>query len=384
VQGKKQTILPQIMYNANKTTASRFATFCKNVLISLSLSAVLFSCQKEACLPQQQPAMATKVSSSSQSPLLQASTRNLQLLQVNADRTAISLNWGAFQAGSEETQDYRIEAAMAGSRFTDWVEIASTSQLSIDIKAKDFNRQIRKLFVTGMAEDIILRVKYNKPNAAPAFSSGALLQVTTYHPTIEYDNANVFRIPGNFQNWKVDSAQKIISPKNDGEYEGYVNFTNPNSQFLMVKSDQAWRVLATYYYIGANKFGFGGTVFSVAGGAGIYKFNASTETRAWSCTKINSWNVHGTAITDDGKTDVDMLFNASNNTWEITGNFKNGSFIFRANKNNEIVFGHNATSEAGVPNYNGAKIEIAKTGNYTITLSLLSAGNYSYGIQRNN
>jgi hypothetical protein len=92
----------------------------------------------------------------------------------------------------------------------------------------------------------------------------------------------------------------------------------------------------------------------------------------------------GTAITDDGNTDVDMLFNASNNTWEITGNFKNGSFIFRANKNNEIVFGHNATSEAGVPDYNGAKIEIAKTGNYTIRLSLLSAGNYSYGIQRNN
>jgi hypothetical protein len=191
---------------------------------------------------------------------------------------------------SEETQDYRIEAAMAGSRFTDWVEIASTNQSSINFTAKDFNRQIRKLFVTGLAEDIILRVKYNKPECSSCIQA-ALLQVTTYQPTIEYDNANVFRIPGNFQNWKVDSAQKIISPKNDGEYEGYVNFTNPNSQFLMVKSDQAWRVLATYYYIGANKFGFGGTMFSVSGGAGIYKFNASTDTRVWSCTKINSWNV---------------------------------------------------------------------------------------------
>jgi formylmethanofuran dehydrogenase subunit D len=49
-----------------------------------------------------------------------------------------------------------------------------------------------------------------------------------------------------------------------------------------------------------------------------------------------------------------------------------GSFIFRANKNNEIVFGHNATSETGVPNYNGSKIEINAAGNYTITFIVVS------------
>lgn len=371
------------MSNATNTTASKSATFCKNVLIITALSVVLFSCQKEAMLPQQEPVATNKVATTSQPPLLQASTRNLQLLQVNAERIAISLNWGAFQVGSEETQDYRIEAAMAGSQFTNWVEIGSTNQTSINLTTKDFNRQIRKLFVTGFAEDVILRVVYNKPNAAPVSSAGVLIQVTTYHPTVEYDNANVFRIPGNFQNWKVDSAQKIVSPKNDGEYEGYINFTNPHSQFLMVKSDQSWKILTTFYYIGANKFGFGGNMFSASAGAGVYKFNANTDTRVWSCTKINSWNVYGTAITADGNTDTEMLFNATNNTWEITGNFKAGNFIFRANKTNEIVMGHNAASEPGVPNYNGSKIEIAKAGNYTITLSLLNAGNYSYAIQRN-
>jgi hypothetical protein len=371
------------MNNANNTTANRFATFCKNVLIMVSLSGVLFSCQKEASVPQQELVVNTKATSANQSPLLEASVRNLQLLQVNAEKTAISLQWGAFPVGAEESQDYRIEAAMAGSRFTDWVELGSTNQSSINFTAKDFNRQIRKLFVTGLAEDIILRVKYNKLNAAPMYTSGTMLQVTTYQPTIEYDNANVFRIPGNFQNWKVDSAQKIISPKNDGEYEGYINFTNPNSQFLMVKTDQSWRTITTYYSIGAGKFGFGGNMFSASAGAGIYKFNASTDTRVFSCTKINSWNVYGTAVTADGNTDLEMTFNASNNTWDITGNFKAGSFIFRANKNNEIVFGHNAASEPGVPDYNGAKIQIAQAGNYTIRLSLLSAGNYSYGVLRN-
>jgi hypothetical protein len=371
------------MRNANTTTTNRFTATFTNMLIVISLSVVLFSCQKEASLPRQEQPVAAKATTANQSPLLEASTRNLQLLQVNAEKTAISLNWGSFQVGSEETQDYRIEAAMAGSRFTDWVELGATNQSFINFTAKDFNKQIRKLFVTGFAEDVILRVKYNRVNAAPMYTSGTQMQVTTYQPTIEYDDANVFRVPGNFQNWKVDSAQKIISPKNDGEYEGYINFTNPNSQFLMVKADRSWKVLATYYYIGANKFGFGGNMFSVSGGAGIYKLNASTDTRVWSCTKINSWNVLGTAVTPEGNTDVEMLFNASNNTWEITGSFRKGSFIFRANKNNEIVFGHNATGETGVPNYNGSKIEINAAGNYTIRLSLLSAGNYSYGVQRN-
>ncbi len=370
------------MYNANKITGNRFTTFCKNVLIILFISVVLFSCQKEACAPQQQQVTISKVSAPAQQPLLQTSTGNLQLLQANADRVAISLNWGAFPAGTEETPDFHIEASMAGLQFTDWVEIGSTSQSSINFTTRDFNSQIRKLFVTGFAENITLRVKYIKGNSA-LYSFGASLQVTTYQPTIEYDNAGVFRIPGNFQNWKVDQAQKIVSPKNDGEYEGYINFTNPQSQFLMVKSDLSWSTQNTYYYIGANKFGFGGNMFSVKDGAGIYKFNASTNSNTWSCTKINSWNVNGTAITADGNTDVEMKFNASNNYWEITGNFKTGNFIFRANKSNGIVIGHNAASEVGTADYNGSKIEIAKDGNYTITLSLLSAGNYSYGVQRN-
>ena len=124
-------------------------------------------------------------------------------------------------------------------------------------------------------------------------------------------------------------------------------------------------------------------MFSAPVGAGVYKFNASTNTNTWSCTKINSWSVNGTAITADGNTDIEMAFNSSNNSWEITGNFSKGSFIFRANKSNAIVFGHNVTSEVGIPDYNGTQIEISRAGSFTISLSLLSAGNYSYGLMRN-
>ncbi|MES2328720.1 MAG: SusE domain-containing protein [Bacteroidota bacterium] len=334
-------------------------------------------------MPQEQNISACRPTVSSETPQLQASTRSVQLLQANADRVALSLNWSAFPTNGEETPDYRIEAAIEGSEFTDWVEIGSSGKLSIDFTNEEFNRQIRKLFVTGFSEDVMLRVKYNRGKSAALYTFATSLQVTTYQPVIDYDDSHVFRIPGNFENWKIDSAQKIISPKLDGQYEGYINFSDAHSQFLMVKTDASWRTLTTYYYIGADKFGFGGNMFCVSGGAGIYKFNASTDTHLWSCTKINSFSVNGTAVTADGNTDVDLVFNPSNNTWEITGSFSKGNFVFRANKNNTIVLGHNTGSGPGVPDYNGAKIEITKAGNYTISLSLQKAGNYSYGIQRN-
>jgi hypothetical protein len=120
------------MKHANSTTGNKVATFCKNVLVVLAISTALFSCQKEAAAPRTEPVTDSRATPASQTPSLQASTTSLPLLQANAETIAIKLNWGGLPAGSGETQDYRIEAALAGSRFSDWVEIGSTNQLSID------------------------------------------------------------------------------------------------------------------------------------------------------------------------------------------------------------------------------------------------------------
>lgn len=365
------------MYLANKIPG-------KAIIIAGLLSTVLLACQKEVNSTKQvEQTAVTQTQAAVVQPTLQLSTATIRLDESNANQTAISLHWSAFQYKQGETKDYRIEASIAGLQSNGWFEIGSTDQLSKDFTVQEFNLVIRKLFVTGFAEDISIRIKCNRLNLDPVSSFSESLQVTTYQPTITYDNAHRFRLPGNSENWKMDSAQSIISPKLDGEYEGYINFTNVNSQFLMIKTDAAWNNLTTYYSIGGGKFGFGGNMFSIIGGAGIYKFNASTNTDKCSYTKINSWSVNGTAVTTDGNTDVEMKFNPYNNAYEIRGNFSKGSFIFRANKNDAIVFGHNPLSEIGATNYNGAKIELARDGNYTIGLSLLSAGNYSYAVQKN-
>ncbi len=354
-----------------------------NILIACLLSIAFMSCQKQSILPQEaQGIQSVRSDTNNIASQLHISSSTVQLLQSNANRIAISADWTLFACNSTEIKDYQIEATMAGSKFVDWVEIGSSDKPFVQFTTEEFNRQIRKLFVTGFEEDIILRVKANRFNSTPLYSNGMPLEVTTYQPVIGYDDSHVFRIPGNFQDWKPELAQKIISPTANGEYEGYINFTEDCSQFLMLKNSSSWNTSNTYYYIGANKFGFGGTMFSIKDGAGIYKFNASLDTHTWSCTKINSWSVIGTAITEDGNTDVEMVRNSNNISWQITGNFTAGNFVFRANKSNDIVFGHNGGSEIGIPDYNGSKIEITKAGNYYIELSLSSAGNYSYSIRR--
>jgi hypothetical protein len=196
-----------------------------------------------------------------------------------------------------------------------------------------------------------------------------------------YGESRTLRLPGNYQNWDVASAPKIVSSNGDS-YEGYVHFTNPSPQFYLVRGT-TWDNVTTYNQTGPDKFGFNGTFFSVSAGAGIYKVNANTKNYTWSCTKINSWGLHGTAVSADANTDADMIADATTLSWRITRNLVKGDFLFRANKSNAIVFGYNGEGVSGVPDYNGERIPIAQAGNYTIVLSLQKAGNYTYSIQKN-
>ena len=151
----------------------------------------------------------------------------------------------------------------------------------------------------------------------------------------------------------------------------------------MVKGSQ-WETKNTYTNIGDNKFGFGGSMLSIFGGAGVYLFRASTNTNKWSYTKINSWGLKGTAVSAINGADPEMTGEAASVSWSITTNLVKGSFRFRANNNNAISFGHKNCDDPGVPSYEGDDIVITSPGNYTIKLQLLLAGNYLYSIQKNN
>lgn len=200
----------------------------------------------------------------------------------------------------------------------------------------------------------------------------------TTQAAVSYSESNILRVPGNYQGWNVSAAPKLVSWQGNGEYEGFINLSNEQNEFWLVRGT-AWDNVTTYNQTGENSFGHNGTYFTLP--KGIYRINANTKNFTWSSTRIYSWSIKGTAIAANGE--MDMQFDALTGTWRITGDFSKGGFIFRANKENDIVFGHNSETKAGVAEYNGEPILLTAPGNYTIVLSLFNAGNYGFVIQKN-
>lgn len=201
---------------------------------------------------------------------------------------------------------------------------------------------------------------------------------TTPPPAIQYDESRILRVPGNYQSWNVPGAPKLVSEFGNGAYEGYINFGMPNSEFWLVKGT-SWSNVTTYNQLSNSTFGFNGNYFTLGDGAGVYKVNANTQNFTWSATRINSWHFSGSAANGP---DVEMTADATGLSWSVTKTLVPGTFIFRANQSNAIVFGHNVETPAGRPDYNGDAITISTQGKYKITLSLGSAGNYSYTISK--
>jgi hypothetical protein len=334
------------------------------------LAALLFaSCRKSV---DQSPAPVREVSG------FRISESRLVLLQGNAANKAVGFSWAA----ANPSDTYTIEADVSTDFFSDPIELISTKETNITFNVADFNAVMSKLLYSGNTGKVDFRVRVDHHGAPPVFSTPTAMLVTTYSNYISYDGSRTFKVPGNYQGWNVANAPKLIAAKTAGEYEGYINFANPSPQVLLVKGNaMQWDDKFTFYYIGGDMFGYGGSIMTVPGGSGVYLFKANTNTNRWSSVKINNWTLAGDAVLI-GNQPV-MGDDEGNLSWSVTTDLTKGSFRIRANNSNAISFGQKATDEAGVPSYDGENLVIKRAGNYTIQLSLSVAGNYSYSIRRN-
>jgi hypothetical protein len=283
---------------------------------------------------------------------------------------------------------------LSGTLFEDPIELISTQENRVTLSVGFLNEQICKIIYgnnTGMVE---FRVKAHRPyfKEAPQYYQPVALRVSTYQLYTAFDKDNFFRIPGNYQNWTIATAPKIVREQNDGLYEGYINFASPLVDFqksypqvVMVKGDKC---VATNVYndLGNGIYGAYGSVMRIKEGAGIYLFRANENNQSWGAIKIKGFGLVGTAIANTRNlkdTDLDMVANQEELSWHITTNLLKGSFRFRANDNDDISFGYDTQDIAGKPSYQGKDILINKDGNYTIRLVLKLAGNYAFSIQKN-
>lgn len=93
------------------------------------------------------------------------------------------------------------------------------------------------------------------------------------------------------------------------------------------------------------------------------------------------WGIIGTATPNNWDADQAMSYDEASKTWKITLNLKAGEFKFRANGNWSMNLGD--TKGDGVLKADGDNLKLAADGNYTVLLTLITAGNYMYKLIKN-
>lgn len=354
------------------------ATFRTSLLLLLASATFFTSCKKEEVKAVLNPSGAVTLTSTA---------TTLTLAQANAANTAVSFAWDKANFGYPAGITYTLQFCKGGTNFA----TATSTSINMETKlAKTFtvteiNAKMQDIIPYGSAQQVQARIKADVgSNVTPIYSNVLTLTITSYRDIVSYGFPQALWIAGNYQGWDPASAPKIVDKFASGTtgsgYDGYINFTNASPAFKMVKGNN-W---------GAGDFGGsagiltnGGSDLTLSGGAGVYRLTASTSAMTWTATKITTWGIIGDATPAGWGASTPLAFNAVDGTWTITVDLIGTKYLkFRANNDWAINFGDNSPVD-NKPDYGGSDILIANSGNYTITLDIGIAGNYSYTIRRN-
>ena len=233
---------------------------------------------------------------------------------------------------------------------------------------------------------------YNTNFPAPALTGMYIITVDFQQGTFTCKMVNqygVLYVPGDYQGWAPASAVMLGSPKNDGNYDGYVNFPAGGTYQFKFTGEPDWNG-AIYGDTAANgQSGVlgGGNNLQVPG-AGYYEITANTKAGTWTQTAITSWSLIGSFAASGWANDINMTYNSGSNSWsgQIT-TVAGDQFKFRANHAWTINLGDAGGSATGSLSYGGNNIGdpsknfSVPAGTHTITLYLGNPGYYSYMIQ---
>ena len=331
-------------------------------------------------------------------PSLTASATSVVLTTANDASEVIKLNWPAVKYDIEAPVTYTVQfdlpADTLGAKA--WAN-AKDSVVGADVLQKIFlGEAINNIAINafglpaGTVSKLVVRIKAFVDR--PVYSNAVTISVnphTIYVPPVY----SVLYLPGAYQGWSPATAPTVVSLTSNKRYEGYINVTDAaGSDFKMVPQAD-WTPTA---YGDATGTSGDIIVANYAGGnmsltsSGYYELTADLITNKWTATKT-TWSILGDASPGGWSTDTQLTYDAANKVWKVTCNMlAAGSFKFRANNAWVIDFGVDAAGKlvyadnpffgytAGVNN-----LTVPSDGNYTITLDLHDATNYSYILHKN-
>jgi starch-binding outer membrane protein SusE/F len=361
-----------------------------NYILIITATCFLFSCKKDG---EQFNLQAGNFQGNN---ALTASANTVVLSAPKENDTAVIFQWTNADFGKQPVVSYILQLSTpADTAANHWT---NAKTFTIDNNArrfafivKDLNNLLNSMGLTpGVANTIVVRIKasVNQYNGAesiiPAIYSNTIVQQITPYGLKLY-------VPGDYQGWAPATAPQLAPVAGRaGLYEGYVYMAGAGLHYFKYANSPDWD---------HTNYGDGGSgTFSTDGAAaglsvpdgGYYYLTANLNTNTWTATKT-IWGILGDATPGAWDNDTHLAYDATSQVWKVTANMlKNGSFKFRANNAWALDFGIDGAGNlqyadnpflgytAGLNN-----LSVPEDGNYTITLDLHTAGNYTYILHKN-
>ncbi|MEM1356826.1 MAG: SusE domain-containing protein [Bacteroidota bacterium] len=333
------------------------------------------ACEDEAFDPVLRLGAASAISSP-------ANGASFVIAEGTEDDEFASFSWSDADFGVSTQVTYTLEVDLAGNNFSapeSLVPSLNTSSVSVT-NAEANNFMIGRGIAGGTAQDVEVRVKAivgREADGNVLISAPITLNITPFEAEVVYPQ---LWVPGNYQGWDPGGAPGVYSVEDNGQYEGYVYFNEDNGPFKFTDAPN-WDN-GIFGVDGGNEgvLASPGDDITLPGTAGLYRLNADINDLTYSATATN-WGLIGSATPTGWDSDTDMVYDEGTGMLSLTLDLIGGEKIkFRANDDWPINLGDNGAD--GELDYGGDDIDVAESGNYTVTLDLTGAI-YKFELKKN-
>ncbi|MEZ4899397.1 MAG: SusE domain-containing protein [Saprospiraceae bacterium] len=298
------------------------------------------------------------------------------ITEDKAQASFSTFTWTPVEYGFQAAVSYNLEVDLASSNFGDPVSLGITNTTNMSVINDKINGiLLGKGIGGGVKTTMAARVTATvNPDVAPVVSEPLTFDVTPYEAEIVYA---VLHVPGNYQGWNpADDLTVIYDQKNNGKYEGFINFPDPNTEFKFTDGP-SWDV--NYGDTGADGTldANGDNIFAAE--AGYYRLKVDKSALTYSMLRTD-WGLIGSATPAGWDADQNMTYDPATGIWSITLDLVAGEIKFRANDDWAVNLGDNDANKK--MEYDGSNIIIDEAGNYTIEL-ILNVPVYTYTVTKN-
>lgn len=286
-----------------------------------------------------------------------AAGSNLVLDESKSEEVATTIKWNDYAKYGVDV-NYLVEIGSNGAdKFYSLGTVKNVKML--DITTLALNKLVlRAGAVANVATDMVIRV------TASTTSVGGTIVKTSDLVTFKvtpYQLESFLYVPGAHQGWKPETADAISSATSNGIYIGYINFTEPNSEFKITTA----RNWDNSYGSSGNNLVYNGGDNLVSPNTGYHKLTVDTNALTYSL-EAYSWGLIGSASPGGWDNDTDLVYNSKTQVWELLNvTLSVGEIKFRLNNDWDTNYGDDGNN--GSLELDGANIPITEAGKYNIT-----------------